>query len=1456
MRARKRPVPGFLAALARIIVLLLPMAIVLWWFLWRGRPKEEQAVRTEVEATPSRPDTPAPGPEPTPAPHGPPASGPRVTPAPGPQTTPPPRGAPDSGARPRAAPPQREETRRRGIPTFGIAGIERRIRDRLSAIQPRTAPIPGPVTVTLSDVAWTGPQGRPFFRARTITGLLDLQAAATTGDVLISDLVALDPRLVLERRAGEDRWNYQVALAGILEPTVPARPPGDRRLIALRNVTIENGAVVVRTETTAIDFNDVDAKVARALLTGPGIREPVIDVARLSTALRLPDRDIAFRGTIETGTFRLPDGRLLFDVDRIAAGSSVLVDAVGEYVFDSPGLGIDASVRAERLMFEDLSPFAPNLPPEGDATFALRIELGAEGSTLLRFRDLVARSGGSRVAGTLETSIGGPVGFELLAIDLSLEPLTIALLESVTGPLPYGGALRGRITGTPAALSFNIVGNLTAPDVAEPFRATLQGTATLEGPGFAIRTLDVNFESVPLAVLRPLVPGLSMTGLISGTISLRGPPNRVPLQVDVRLVVAAGAITLAGTIDLRGAVPAYDLTGRLIGVRLQELFEPELPPVALTANYAVVGRGTNLGTAALSLELSGIFSGWVAAPRDGVRIRARLEAGTANVDAATLSLAGLSLATSGTWRYTTPPMGGLDYALTVRSISVFAPYIPPLRDTQVGGTLRTTGLLSGTLDRPIFTGDLQGDTLRYAGWRARALTGEYELALGDPIPGIRTRLTARDLTSPDGDYATAVAEILVDEPIFDFDLTAERIDGAPVTISGNGWIAADTVNEARFRDLAIVADEQRWALERPATIQWGGPEPGVLVQGFAFRQIEGEGMVVIDGRLPPAPEEGLRMTVAAVPVAPILVFLGREPVVTGDLWVDLLMTGPAASPTIRGDFRLEGGSFRNVVVTRLDGTIFADGRQLDADVIAVLDTAGTMAINASIPLALDLTDGFRADLVGDQPIRSTFVADSLSLGVIAASTAELRDATGTLRTRLEVMGTPDAPRLTGFVRIDDGAATIVALDQRYEQISADIVVEDRVATIRDLRAGSDGWAVATGTVTFTSLTNPALDLAIDFDEFRAIGVDDLEPAAAWGQLSITGNLNAPVVTGDITMNDGNVAIPSTGARDELADFGGIPVPGAPVDELEPLDRGTEQPSIQPVPWFERLSLDDLILEAGDNLWFVTEQVRIQLSGELVLVKMGGESLRIFGTLEGDRGTFTLRVGPLVRRFTIIDATIRFLGLEEINPSLDVTASKAIISPTGQPTEILLHIEGTLNAPTVAVTTPEGATVPETELLSVLIFGTPGYSTEEGRLLGQTVLEEALFGIGSLAELATIGLEETLVEDLGLPLDYLQIIPSPGPYAGFGTPTIIFGREIAEDVFLTVDWGLGAFIGPETAPTNVWAFRLEWRIDPQWTLELGFVPVNRGLVYRGTVTALPATGIGQQFIVELRRRWTY
>lgn len=1348
------------------------------------------------------------------------------------------------------------------VPT-GIRALERRVDARLRSTQPPVEPLTAPLRVRALDISWSEPGGAPFLEVDSILGSI-APARLLEGDVLISQLTLHAPTLRAERAPGETAWNFERALAGVSsggpEDEAAGGRTGRRRLVLIEEMDIRDGSASIRPPSgEEIEVRGLRAQLPRVAISGPGEHEPVADLARLSATIVVPREDLTLPVDLTRAELRLPSGRLEFVAARLVVATSTFTEVRGAYRLGAPGLGLDLTARGEQVALADLRTLLPRAPREGTASFDLRLETSASGRSTVELTDLEAVAEGSRVHGSLGLAFGGGTAMTLLAVDLTLAPLTMALIEEFSGPLPYGGEIMGRIRGPPGRLEFDLTARLTAPDVVEPFTAGLVGVVAFSGEGFQLASLDVDLRRVPLIAFRPFIPGLSQEGVVSGHIFMEGAPGRVPMRVDLRLEVAAGVITAAGTIDLTGAAPRYDLTGDLIDIRLEDLLEPPIPPVLLTAHFSIVGTGTDPAAAVAQLRLAGQFTGWQTGPADSVRIAGRLDRGTLAIDTVLLRLATLELAASGTWDFEPPTSGLLRYDLVATSLAPFAPYIPPLRDDgTIAGAFRARGTISGPRAAPRLVGTLDAAALAYDGWSADSLSATYDLVVRSPLTEAAVGLVAFDLETPLGPFTEATAELDLADPLLSLDLRAEGAAGnGPVVVVADGRIGPRGERDITLWELRFSLDGTAWNLDHPTHLVWGG-EPGLVIEDLLLRQVGGPGRVAINGRYPPTDTGEVSIEVVDLPVADVLVVAGYEPILLGSLSLDLRLLGPPEDASAGGTFRLTDGSFRGQAITLLEGSFLAEDRRLDAQAVAQLDTAGTVNINGYIPLVLDLTGFPSASVPGGEAMHVVATTDSLSLGVLALGTHDLQRVEGRIEAEVELGGTPDRPVLNGEARIQDGAATIVPLQERYDSISGQFTLAGQTITVQNLAVHSDGWATIDGTITLTELDNPTFDLVAVLEGFRAGAGGDREPAAADGELTLTGTLQQPVIDGAVTLDDGNIQIGlfrPRGGTDVVALDATLGTAAEPVEQVPGAEEETLEPATPTPSLFERLLLDDVVVTAGENLWFVDDQFRAQLAGELILHKIE-DGLEISGTLEGDRGIFTLQVGPLVRRFTLVQTQVRFFGTPELNPALDVTASRVIPGAGGQLTEILIHLTGTLDQPNVSVTTADGAQVPESELLSFLLFGRPSYAAPGQFPLGGAFLEEAVFGIGSVAELASIGIEEALISDLGLPIDYFMIQPSQGAFGGLGAPMIVLGEEIAPDVYLTVNTGAGGLFGSSTTTANAWAVSLLWRITRQWTLELAVEPVNPARFFRGLGTALPIVGYERQVIVELQRRWTY
>jgi autotransporter translocation and assembly factor TamB len=288
-----------------------------------------------------------------------------------------------------------------------------------------------------------------------------------------------------------------------------------------------------------------------------------------------------------------------------------------------------------------------------------------------------------------------------------------------------------------------------------------------------------------------------------------------------------------------------------------------------------------------------------------------------------------------------------------------------------------------------------------------------------------------------------------------------------------------------------------------------------------------------------------------------------------------------------------------------------------------------------------------------------------------------------------------------------------------------------------------------------------------------------------------------------------------------------------------------------------MRIEDLRLIMGEAAWiegsFGAQEASAQLRGMLT-VNRAGDDFRVTGTLEGERGTYTLVAGPIVRRFEIVRSEVRFLGSSPPNPAIDITARRVVLDPGGQRVEVDVNITGTARTPRLALASADAPNIPQSELLSFLLFGRPSFALGESAVTtGEAVFEQTY--LGAVGEVLGLELERALSADLGLQLDLFQVRFGQG-IGGLTQPTFVVGRQLADDVFLTLETGIAALFGTEAPVNDTWAIRLEWAFDRRSSLEGGIEPANRGRLLRGLGSALPIAQPKQQPYLELRRRWVY
>jgi translocation and assembly module TamB len=239
-------------------------------------------------------------------------------------------------------------------------------------------------------------------------------------------------------------------------------------------------------------------------------------------------------------------------------------------------------------------------------------------------------------------------------------------------------------------------------------------------------------------------------------------------------------------------------------------------------------------------------------------------------------------------------------------------------------------------------------------------------------------------------------------------------------------------------------------------------------------------------------------------------------------------------------------------------------------------------------------------------------------------------------------------------------------------------------------------------------------------------------------------------------------------------------------------------------------VDDLRVAMGSDVWLRSAEANVQLEGQ-VRVSKTGRTYSPTGTLNAPRGSYTLKIGPVTRDFTVTRGDVKYFG--DLNAGLDIQARHTVRAVRGEEIPVIANIEGTLQQPKLSLESTFRPPISETDLVSYLITG---YPANEAQLIGRGSALQT--GLAYFSSALSSELERALIQDIGVPIDLIEIRPgvSAGP-AGTGSLTqLAAGWQIGRKTFLTFNAGFCPDFS-QLSYRNLGA-GVEFRFSREWRLQ--------------------------------------
>lgn len=1172
--------------------------------------------------------------------------------------------------------------------------------------------------------------------------------------------------------------------SGLLEARGHADWSGDATSLALTSMEGSRLDVAELFADTASGFVSLTGS-AEAILTDRGAAVVEADLAIEQAAWG--------ELVLDTGTvsLRLRDSTLVARVRAVTPGGVITLDGRGLPFAPVPSWDVD-SLQVRGL---DLAEVRQGLPAT-DLHAVLRGRVRGVSPSEMTGRGTLALDS-SRIAGTSVEALD--VRFTLeegrLAVDGDARALggTLALEASAQ---PFAAAPSFRIERA----RFDTLRIHRAVGSDEELVERLSLSGTLE----AHATLPP--DTFPQAAGRLRLDGGHLNGEPIDTAGVTFEVEGAEARLDALVRTAAGVFDVQGLAELVRDTGALSMRSARVEGNLDlpsagRLLGGDTVEAALSGRFALSGSGTRLETMVWDADVlaSGRYEG---ARLDSLTLDARLDRGVFLLD--TLAVQGNVLRGGG---------GGavalLDEAqapdtterplrirLDADSTALLSPLVGmrplSLRGASIeldaardGGELRVEGMVGAG---GLITSSVSADTLRadFTAWLRDLSLRRADLELD----GERIALPTTILQSTHGTVA-------YDSTGAAFTVDARQDEGHDIRLQGR----AEPSDSALYLDtLNFRMEEQSWRLVRPAAVRWGN-----RIDPDSVTLVSDHGRIALAGHLDRTGTQDLTLRMDSVQVDGFAALLGFERL-EGVLDGLLEVSGPASDVALDG--RFDATVNDAVVHVRLLPT---EGPGLGVEA-RVLDGQGDpLRIEGVVPVDISLApgggeeaaeagDGIALEITADQFSPEWLLPFLDPLGV------QRLDADLSAQAHLE--GTLEDPSLTGSAALARGTVEIPAQGIAYEDMRGALTFRGDRVRIDSLLARSGGTASVEGEILLEPLNRPTLDLRVETRRFVAAS-NDWTRLVANGDLSLSGDLAAPVVEGSVQLEN----------TDVFADLVGESGSAAPV-ELTQEDyrmlesyfgfRPTSSAAVQREA-LERWTID-LTVDLGTDVWLrrrTQPELNVQLTGQLDVRKEPGDSIQLFGTVEvlPARSYFE----QFGRRFQVETGVITFNG-PITNWQMDAVAQFEVPSfddPTASEVTITLDVSGSPGD--LSLTLGSQPSMDNADVLSYLATGRPAESAVAFGGQGQgDDSGGGVLGLGEELALSRVAgvLERSAAESVGL--DVVEIRQS-----GTRGTTIIAGRYVNPRLFVGFEQPLTSKADREDPTRNAAALQTEVEIEYTW-----------------------------------------
>ncbi len=513
--------------------------------------------------------------------------------------------------------------------------------------------------------------------------------------------------------------------------------------------------------------------------------------------------------------------------------------------------------------------------------------------------------------------------------------------------------------------------------------------------------------------------------------------------------------------------------------------------------------------------------------------------------------------------------------------------------------------------------------------------------------------------------------------------------------------------------------------------------------------------------------------------------------VSGWLSLHSLLLGQQGNIELDGEYMLEAPVYGEMILPAVKGQVnyLADTLRVDGW-LPQLDSSLYAKVEVPFKVDRDSINGY--SFSQPQSFEAKLVFDSLKVSQPELYAKSYMKAGIELNGSLNASGELAKPQFYGDIKMKDGYLSNHKRGVYYSNASGQFIFDGQNVTIDSLYIGSDkGYFKSKGHLLFDSTIVSgklvAADLLTDIKNFHIIQHKNYDINVSGNPYYKTDSVGNPQFGGKVLVNRSSFYIPGLMADESRGN--------QPEDEpllvlaLQKEDSTYEDAEVEVRS--EELTLlkhlrGRMTIDIPRSTWLKGENMNIEIGGDFDIAKTG-DYFELFGDVEIIRGNYIL----YGRKFTIDEGVITFMGGEETDPRLDISAEYVFRGSDREKHSLKLSVSEYLSEPTISFTLDDSS-ISESDAVSIMVFGK---TMDELSYAGQNGIVGSV-GSNMLADMVTSSLNSTIGNRFKL--DMIEVNATEN----WTSAAFVVGKYITNDLFVIYQRGFGETEDDEITPETI------------------------------------------------------